>query len=107
MPLRLHPEANRELASTAGWYERKQPGLGSAFSSSVFRALHSIDEHPGTWPEWPGVHHAPPIRRFLLPDFPFAVPYMVLEGRVIILAITHVRRRPGHWLKRSRGLQMR
>jgi hypothetical protein len=76
MPLRLHPEATTELAAAA-WYERQQLGLGSVFSSAVFRALDTIEASPDTWSEWPGVHHTPPIRRFLLPDFPFAVPYVV------------------------------
>jgi plasmid stabilization system protein ParE len=102
MSLRLHPEANAELATSAEWYERRQPGLGSAFSSAVFRALDTIEEHPDSWPAWPGVHQTPPIRRFLLSDFPFAVPYVVLEDGVVILAVAHVRRRPGFWLKRSR-----
>jgi toxin ParE1/3/4 len=105
MPLRLHPEANTELAAAAGWYERQQLGLGSSFSAAVFRALDTIEESPDTWSEWPGVHHTPPIRRFLLPDFPFAVPYMVLEDRVVVLAVTHVHRRPGYWMRRARRLQ--
>jgi plasmid stabilization system protein ParE len=105
MPLHLLAEASTELADAAEWYERQQLGLGSAFSSAVFRALDAIEESPDTWPEWPGVHHTPPIRRLLLPDFPFAVPYMVLEDRVVVLAITHVRRRPGYWLKRTRQLR--
>ncbi|MFL5354165.1 type II toxin-antitoxin system RelE/ParE family toxin [Archangium sp.] len=105
MLLRLHPEANTELAAAFEWYERQQLGLGAAFSSAVFRALDAIEESPETWPEWPGVHHTPPIRRLLLPDFPFAVPYMVLEDRVVVLAVTHVRRRPGYWLKRIRQLR--
>ena len=81
MNLRLHPEANTELVATSDGYERQQPGLGLAFSSAIFRALDTLEEGPDTWPEWPGVIHTPPIRRFLLPDFPFAVPYMVLEDR--------------------------
>ena len=105
MPLRLHPEATTELLSAAEWYERQQLGLGSVFSSAVFRALDTIEASPDTWSEWPGVHHTPPIRRFLLPDFPFAVPYVVLEDGVVVLAVTHVRRRPGYWLKRARRLQ--
>jgi plasmid stabilization system protein ParE len=104
MSLRLHPEANAELAASAEWYERQQPGLGLAFSSAVFRALDTIGEQPDTWPEWPGVRHTPPIRRFILADFPFAVPYVVLEDRVVVLAVAHVRRRPGYWVRRTRQL---
>jgi hypothetical protein len=37
--------------------------------------------------------------------FPFALPYLVLEELVVVLAIAHVRRRPGYWLKRVSSLQ--
>jgi toxin ParE1/3/4 len=38
---------------------------------------------------------------------PFALPYLVLEELVVVLAIAHVRRRPGYWLQRARPLQRR
>ena len=94
-----------ELASASEWYEQQQSGLGSAFSSAVFRALDAIEASPETWPEWPGIRHTPPIRRFLLPDFPFAVPYVMLENGVVVLAVTHVRRRSGYWVKRALELR--
>jgi hypothetical protein len=65
MSVSLHPEANDELVTSSEWYERQKPGLGGAFASEVFRALDVLEEEPETWPEWPGLLHAPPIRRFL------------------------------------------
>lgn len=104
MPLRFHPEARAELGTAVEWYERQQLGLGASLSVEVFSALELIDEAPGTWPAWPGVHHAPPIRRFLLTGFPFALPYLVLDELVVVLAVAHLRRRPGYWLERARHL---
>jgi hypothetical protein len=36
------------------------------------------------------------VHRFLLARFPFAVAYLVQNEDVIILAVAHVRRRPGY-----------
>ncbi len=79
--------------------------MGTTFSSEVFQALEIIEEAPETWPEWPGIAHTPPIRRYLLWDFPFALPFVVLEDRVVVLAVAHVRRRPGYWRERAESLK--
>lgn len=102
MRAELNEEARSELSATANWYEERSPGLGDDFAAAVLRALGSIEESPETWPPWPGVRQSPLIHRFLLPDFPFALPYVVLKDRVVVLAIAHVRQRPGYWLKRVR-----
>lgn len=104
MSVQLHPEAQREFAEAANWYEARGVGLGEAFADEVLRALDVIEDSPGAWPQWPGVRHMPPVRRFLLSGFPFALPYGVLKGQVIILAVAHLRRRPGYWLKRTQLL---
>jgi toxin ParE1/3/4 len=56
-----------------------------------------------TWPLWPGIDEASGIRRFLLTRFPFAVGYFVEADTITILAIAHLRRRPGFWLGRTPG----
>ncbi len=102
----LSDEARNEFSAAARWYEERSPGLGDDFAVEVLRALDSIEESPETWPPWPGVHQRPVIHRFLLPEFPFALPYVVLKDRIVILAIAHVRQRPGYWLKRARTLRI-
>lgn len=32
--------------------------------------------------------------------FPFCIPYVAEEGRVIVLAVAHARREPGYWRER-------
>ncbi|QSQ19609.1 hypothetical protein JY651_30380 [Pyxidicoccus parkwayensis] len=106
MRVELNEEARSELSAAATWYEGRSPGLGDDFAVAVLRALDAIEEAPETWPPWPGVRKGPVIRRFLLPGFPFVLPYVVLENRVVVLAIAHVRQRPGYWLKRARALRI-
>lgn len=76
------------------------PGLGADLADEVGRALEAICERPMTWPLWPGVGEAVGIRRFLLARFPFAVGYLVEGDEVFVLAVAHLRRRPGYWTNR-------
>jgi hypothetical protein len=39
--------------------------------------------------------------------FPFALPYVMREDLVVVLAIAHVRRRPGYWLERAKPSRRR
>jgi plasmid stabilization system protein ParE len=107
MRLRIHPAAREEARAAVEWYERRQAGLGSTFSTELLRALDIIADAPEAWPTSPGVKHPLPIRRFLLPGFPFALPYVVLEDEVVLLAIAHLRRQPGYWLARAQRLSGR
>lgn len=102
MKVRYHRQAHEELDAAAEWYEARRPGLGLDFIKEVTRALAVIREHPERWPAWPGIKARLPIRRFVLQRFPYALPYLVHERTVIVLAIAHGRRRPGYWRSRLR-----
>jgi plasmid stabilization system protein ParE len=41
------------------------------------------------------------VRRLLVEGFSYGVLYVVEPERVLVLAVMHLRRRPGHW--RGRG----
>lgn len=104
MRVRLHPGAAADLTSAGDWYELQLPGLGADLGDEVDRALDAIAERPMTWPLWPGVGEAIGVRRFLLVRFPFAVGYIVEGTDVVVLAVAHLRRRPGYWVGRvSKG----
>ncbi len=103
MRIRLHPGASADLTSAGDWYEHQLPGLGADLAEEVDRALDAIAERPMTWPLWPGVGEAFGVRRFLLARFPFAVGYLAEGSDVVVLAVAHLRRRPGYWLGRLQG----
>jgi toxin ParE1/3/4 len=98
--VRIHPGAATDLTSAGDWYEQQLPGLGADLTEEVAYALNAIAERPMTWPLWPGVGETGAVRRFLLARFPFAVGYIVEPGEVIVLAVAHLRRRPGYWVGR-------
>jgi plasmid stabilization system protein ParE len=99
----LHPGAAADLASAGDWYEQQLPGLGADLADEVDRAMDAIAERPLTWPLWPAVGETIGVRRFLLARFPFAVGYIVEGDEVVVLAVAHLRRRPGFWRDRLGG----
>jgi hypothetical protein len=101
--VRLHPGASADLTAAGDWYELQVPGLGLDLVEEFDRALEAIAERPATWPLWPGVSAEFGVRRFLLARFPFAVAFVVVADEVVILALAHLRRRPGYWLGRLAG----
>lgn len=100
MKIELHPEASRELAAAADWYETRQIGLGGAFLSEIAKAFDTISESPRVWPAWPGRRRASAVRRFVLVRFPYSIAYSLKEEGVVIIGIVHARRRPGYWRRR-------
>ena len=102
MTLRFAREASRELREATQWYEGQQPGLGDRFLEEVWEILELIQQHPAAFP----VLQKPAelrIRRALLPRFPYALVFFELEEELRVIAVAHVRRRPGYWLYRIRS----
>ena len=48
LEVRLRPEAERDLADAAAWYEAQRQGLGNGFLDEVLTMLSSIAEAPMT-----------------------------------------------------------
>jgi toxin ParE1/3/4 len=91
--LELHPEAVREVDAAVDWYEGLRAGLGAAFFAELRRSFQVIAENPRACPPWSGGGARDlVVRRLLMERFPFALPYLVLEELVVVLAAAHVRR---------------
>lgn len=93
---RFHPTAKAELFQAADWYDQRQTGLGRRFIEAVEQALAFIAQFP----------EAAPVRLLgyrckLLKTFPYAIFYRVSGAQLLIVAITHQRRQPYHWQKRT------
>lgn len=104
--LEFHPEAAREVEAIVDWYDDQRAGLGARFFAQLQHDLQLIRENPRVSPLWPGARaRALDVRRFLMERFPFALPYIVREELVVVLAIAHVRRHPEYWLERAKSPQ--
>lgn len=94
-PVEFHPDAFAELERAEAWYDGQRPGLGESFVYEITAAISRIRETPKTWPEY---KHG--TRRFLVHRFPFAVIYSHRASCLFVIAVMHLRRRPGYWHSR-------
>ena len=92
----VRPLAEADLEHAAGWYDEEQVGLGSRFLSDVDQVFGRIRERPQQFPAVSG-----DIRRALLHTFPYAVYFRETNDTIRVLAVLHLRRRPGLWQVRS------
>lgn len=88
--------AEKEMLEAAIYYDDKAPGLGSDYIAEVEHTVNRIAENPES-----GLTVRGNIRRMLLRRFPFGVLYRVDQEEIVIIAIMHLRRRPGYWKKRT------
>lgn len=87
------------MAEAAEWYAARVDGLGERFLLETEAAFARIDETPLTGSPWTHRRLPADVRRLFLRSFPYSVVYIV-EPRVVIVAVAHLRRRPGYWIKR-------
>jgi plasmid stabilization system protein ParE len=92
----VRPLAETDLEQAARWYDEEQAGLGSRFLSDVDQVFGRIRERPQQFPVVSG-----DIRRALLHTFPYAVYFRQTDETIRVLAVLHLRRRPGLWQGRS------
>jgi plasmid stabilization system protein ParE len=101
--LTFHPLAEDELIAAAKFYESRAPDLGASCIHEIERTLAEVAAHPGAGNFISG----PAIRRRLTPRFPFAVVYECGPEDIVVIAIMHLRRRPGYWKRRRSRSQVR
>jgi plasmid stabilization system protein ParE len=92
----VRPLAEADLEQAASWYDVEQAGLGSRFLGDVDQVFGRIRERPQQFPAISG-----DIRRALLHTFPYAVYFRDTEETIRVLAVLHLRRKPGLWRARS------
>jgi plasmid stabilization system protein ParE len=89
--------AREEFAAATSWYETQRPGLGGQFFDAVVRTIDLIEAQPEI-----GIPSADQrTRRMLVHRFPYQVVYRLLRDKIVIVAIAHLKRRPGYWRRRT------
>lgn len=96
MNVRFTPEAEADLLVAKAWYSNEQVGLSSQFMRAVDARIVTISRLPNAWP----VAHDP-IRRALLPRFPYCLYYVLRDHEVVVLACMHTARDPIAWTIRG------
>jgi toxin ParE1/3/4 len=95
MRLEFHPEALAEYRAAALYYESNRVGLGARFADMIEEALRRIVESPATWRIMED-----DVRRCLTHVFPYGVLYSVEADFILVLAVSHLARKPGYWKAR-------
>jgi len=95
MSLTFHEVAREELEEATEYYEQQRQGLGEEFAQEVENALARVQRHPHTW-----TRLTEDVRRCRLNRFPYGIVYVVRGDDILIVAIMHLRRKPGYWADR-------
>ena len=96
LALEFHLEAEAEMRDAAAYYEERAPGLGSEFLDDVERGIHRVQQFPYSWATYEGEY-----RRHLLRRLPYGLIYRVGSEKIFIVAVAHLRRKPGYWKSRE------
>jgi plasmid stabilization system protein ParE len=91
----FHAEAEAELVAAAASYEAHRSGLGVEFIAEVERATGALVSYPKI-----GHRFSRRLRRVLVLRFPYGLLYRIEADAVRIVAVAHLRRRPGYWRHR-------
>jgi plasmid stabilization system protein ParE len=91
----FHRAAQQEYIRDAKYYAKASFELGARFFDEIERLIQEIRQDPERYPVFDL-----PIRRHFSTVFPYAVLYVVQPDRVLIIAVMHMKRRPGYWRKR-------
>ena len=91
----LHPAADEEFAQAVRYYAEIDLGLGARFYREIERLIRDVCANPERFREID-----PPVRRHISADFPYALIYLEKPDHVWIVAVMHLKRRPGYWRSR-------
>jgi len=96
--IRTGEPASDEFTEAVRWYEARRSGLGAEFFDAVAATVSLIETNPeiGTTISTDG--HT---RRALVARFPYQVVYRLRPTEIVMVAIAHLKRRPGYWKNRS------
>ena len=96
--LRIAGPASEEFAEAVRWYEARRPGLGADLHDAINATIEAIERQP----EIGAADYADRIsRRVSVSRFPHHVVYRLKDDEIVILAIAHMKRRPGYWKHRT------
>ena len=97
---REHPEASVELREAVLFLEDSREGWGDRFLDAVDAAITSVVESPESWAPHRGSTSSPLVRTRSVAGFRYDIKYAVVDGKVVVIAYAHERRRPGYWAAR-------
>jgi toxin ParE1/3/4 len=104
IPVRVEPEAREEIREAARWYEDRERGLSQRLLDEIETALGAIEQMPRRFARVTDVDVDVEVRRALLRRFPYAIVFVIAPTVIAVIAVMHVKRKPGYWLYRLDSL---
>ena len=98
--IRYISEALVEIDEAVVRYEGQSEGRGFRFQEAVAKAIDDIQAAPVAFARYKRTL----IRECVLRKFPYVIYFLELDVAVLIVAISHGKRRQGYWRKRIRNL---
>ena len=95
MKFYFHPRANAELNEAIRYYDKRQFGLGLDLAEEVYSAIRRASEYPEAWSAM-----SRNTRRCLVNRFPYGVIFQITSGKLRIIAVANLHRRPDYWKDR-------
>jgi plasmid stabilization system protein ParE len=95
MKIRFLTLAQQEIDDAVLWYSNQTENAELEFLDELDRAVRLVTSYPLALTEI-----EPEIRRCLLARFPYALIYGIGPDTIVIIAVAHLRRRPGYWADR-------
>jgi hypothetical protein len=92
-----HRLAASELIEASVFYENRRRFLGERFLAAVDAARDKIVKNPDV-----GLQERLGMRSLKVRRFPYRLFYDEQPGRIWIVAVAHLARKPGYWVKRLR-----
>jgi len=93
--IEFHQGARDDFDESFNWYAKNSPKAAVAFSTAVENTTADIQANPNRFPPTHfGCRHAP------LKRFPFRIVYRDELNRLVVVAVSHIRRQPGYWGER-------
>ncbi|MBL8864110.1 MAG: type II toxin-antitoxin system RelE/ParE family toxin [Planctomycetia bacterium] len=95
LPIVFHPDVRDEVDEAYKYYEERQSGLGDDFLAAVREVYRRIQSQPR-------IHQVvwQTVRRGLTKRFPYGIFYRVLDDRVEVIAVYHLKQDPTGWQSR-------
>jgi plasmid stabilization system protein ParE len=95
MEIRFLDVAQQEFDEAVEYYNAESDGLGDRFLLEVLSSLERIKQFPQA-----SRLFTDDSRRCQTRRFPYGIAYQILESEILVVALTHLHRRPDYWLDR-------
>ena len=88
----FHPEALVEADEATAFYKEQQSNLDVRFLEALNDAISRLRRNPLNYRRIEGE-----VRKCRILRFPYGVVYRVGNDSIEVIAVMHLRRRPGYW----------